>query len=47
MGGLDYPRAVQVVWVEVREAGRKDGASATLDVAAAQGWGGEVGGGSV
>lgn len=39
MGRLDYPRAVQVVWVEIREPGRKDGASASLDVSAAQGWG--------
>lgn len=38
VGGLDYPRAVQVVWVEVWEARWQDGASASLDVTATQGW---------
>ena len=38
VGGLDHPRAVQVVRVEVRKAGRQDGADVALDVTSAQGW---------
>lgn len=36
VGGLDYPGAVQVVGVKVRESRWQDGAGATVDVTSAQ-----------
>lgn len=38
VGGLDYPRAVQVMRVKVWEAGRQDGAGVALDVTSTQCW---------
>jgi len=38
MGGLNYPCAVQVMWVKVWEARRQNGSNVALDITSTQSW---------